>query len=103
MKSLDGQDVQFVKLFFTMPAEEEIAYTLALRLAEVVGERVQGLRPTTTLYELLEWGVAAKADPMDFVVVFEPELRMGFARFLDDAAHVTFREMVVHVAMIDLK
>ena len=100
---INGQNIQFVGLFFTESVEEEIACTWATRLAEVVGARVLGLRPTTTLYDMLEWGVAAKADPMDFVVVFEPELRMGFARFLDDAEHVTFREMVEHTAIIDLE
>jgi hypothetical protein len=31
--------------------------------------------------DMLKWGVAANADPMDFVVVFEPELRMELAGF----------------------
>lgn len=99
MKVASGQDVQFVRLFFTTPVEEDLACTWASRLADVVGARVQGLRPTTTLHEMLEWGLAAKADPMDFVVVFEPELRMGFARFLDDSEHATFREMVEYATL----
>jgi len=35
---------------------------------------------------------------MHFAVVFEPELRMELAEFLDYADHATFREMVQHYA-----
>jgi hypothetical protein len=56
------------------------------------------LRPETTLTQLLEWAARGGADSMDFVVVFEPELGMEFAEFLDYSDHVTFREMVEHYA-----
>jgi hypothetical protein len=53
----------------------------AVRLARVAGSNLQQLRPETTMDDMLKWGVAANADPMDFVVVFEPELRMELAGF----------------------
>jgi hypothetical protein len=91
-------DAEFIRLFFTPSVEEEIAHRWAVRLARVVGPRVQDLRPDTTLDDMLKWGVAANADPMDFVVVFEPELHMELAGFLDDSEHATFRDMVQHYA-----
>jgi hypothetical protein len=63
-----------------------------------VGERVLELRPETTLAEILRWAATTKVDTIDFVVVFEPELRMDLAGFLDDSEHATFREMVQHYA-----
>jgi hypothetical protein len=71
---------------------------MASRLATVIGAQVFQLRPETTLAQMLYWAAAAKADSMDFVVVFEPELRMEVANFLDCADHVSFREMVEHYA-----
>ena len=90
--------VDFIRLLFTDPIEEKVAHRWASRLEKLVGERVLALRPETTLAEMLEWAVAASAESLDFCVVFEPELRMEFAEFLDYSDHVTFREMVQHYA-----
>jgi len=91
-----GPDVEFIRLFFRASDEEEIAHRWASRLARVVGLRVMELRPETTLSEMLRWGVMSRVESIDFVVIFEPELRMDFAEFLDDSEHCTFREMVQH-------
>jgi hypothetical protein len=56
------------------------------------------LRPDTTLAEMLVWADKAGIDSMDFLVVFELELGMEFAEFLDCADHATFRQMVEHYA-----
>jgi len=56
------------------------------------------LRPETPLSQILAWAAAAGVDSMSFVVVFEPELGMEFAEFLDYSDHTTFREMVEHYA-----
>jgi hypothetical protein len=56
------------------------------------------LRPSTSLAELLNWAATSGVDSMDFVMVFEPELRMEFAEFLDHAEHATFRELVERYA-----
>jgi hypothetical protein len=91
-------EVKFIRLLFTNPVEEEIAFRWASRLARLVGEQVRQLRPQTTLTEMLRWASRANVDSMDFVVVFEPELRMDFAGFLDNSDHATFRELVQHSA-----
>src|ERR1041385_4205763 len=91
-------DVEFIRLFFRASDEEEIAHRWASRLGRLVGSRIVGLRPETTLSEMLGWGAASMAASIDSVVVFEPELRIEFAAFLDDSDHVTFREMVQHYA-----
>jgi hypothetical protein len=92
----EKDDVGFIRLLFAAPVEEEIAHRWAVRLARVVGPQVQKLRPDTTMDEMLKWGAAANADPMDFVVIFEPELRMELAEFLDKSERATFRDMVQH-------
>ena len=89
-------DVRFIRLLFREPTEELIAYRWARRLGRLLGQRVMQLRPDTTLSEMLEWAALAGSDSMDFVVVFEPELRMELAEFLDYSDHATFREMVEH-------
>jgi hypothetical protein len=78
--------------------EEQIAHRWASRLAALVGAQALQLRPGTTLGEMLRWAASANVDSMDFVVVFEPELRMEFAEFLECCDHATFREMVEHYA-----
>ena len=91
-------DVEFIRLFFRAPDEEEIAHRWASRLGRLLGPRVLELRPETTLSEMLRWGAMSRVESIDFVVVFEPELRIDFASFLDDSDHTTFREMVQHYA-----
>jgi len=90
--------MDFMRLLFTDPAEEQIAHRWALRFANLLGSQALQLRPSTTLAEMLQWAARAKVDSIDFVVVFEPELRMGFAQFLDHCEHTTFRDMVEYYA-----
>jgi hypothetical protein len=101
-RSLGNQnaDVEFIRLLFTDPVEEQIAHRWALRFASLVGPRVLQLRPQSTLAEMIEWAAIVDVDSMDFALVFEPELRMGLAEFLDYAEHATFREMVQHYARL---
>ena len=91
-------DVGFIRLLFRSPVEELIAHRWAKRLGRLLGQQIMQLRPDTTLTEMLTWAAAAGIDSMDFVVVFEPELGMEFAEFLDYSDHATFREMVEHYA-----
>jgi len=99
-RSTDNQnvEVEFIRLLFTHPIEEEIAHRWASRFARLIGPQVMQLRPQTTLAEMLRWAATANSDSMDFAVVFEPELRMDLAEFLDYSEHATFREMVQHYA-----
>ena len=90
--------VEYIRLLFRSQVEEEVAYRWASRLARLLGPGVMRLRPNTSLAELLKWAATAGVDSMDFVVVFEPELRLEFAEFLDHAELVTFRELVEHYA-----
>jgi len=91
-------NIEFIRLFFRASDEEEIAHRWASRLGKLIGTRVLKLRPETTLTEMLKWGAASRVESIDFVVVFEPELRFDFATFLEDSDHSTFREMVEHYA-----
>jgi hypothetical protein len=91
-------NVGFIRLLFADPVEEEIAHRWAFRFAVLIGAQALQLRPGTMLAEMLRWAAVAGVDSMDFVVVFEPELRMEFAEFLDYCEDATFREMVQHYA-----
>lgn len=90
--------MEFIRLLFIDSIEEAIAYRWASRYAALVGPQAEQLRPATTLTEMLNWAAVANVDSMDFVMVFEPELRMDFSEFLDYSDDVTFREMVQHYA-----
>jgi len=94
----ENVSVEFIRLLFTSRVEEEVAYRWASRLGRLLGPGVIQLRPSTTLAELLRWAAISRVDSMDFAMVFEPELRMELAEFLDHADHSTFREMVEHYA-----
>ena len=93
-----GIDVSFIRLLFPDAVEEEIAHRWAARLAVLIAAGAFKLRPETRLIEIMTWCMAARVDSFDFLVVFEPELGMDFARFLDDYEHATFREMVQYCA-----
>jgi hypothetical protein len=97
-RAIEDIKVESIRLLFKSPVEEEIAYRWASRLSRLLGQRIMQLRPDTTLSEILKWAAASGIDSMDFVVVFEPELRMELAEFLDHADLYTFREMVEHYA-----
>jgi len=97
-QAIGDVDVEFIRLFFTSPVEEEIAHRWASRLSKLIGPKVMQLRPDTTLSEMLDWAAVGGVDSMSFVFVFEPELRMELAEFLDYADCATFREMVEHYA-----
>ena len=93
-----GIDPDFIGLFFPLPVQEEIAVRWARRLARTVGKRVIELRPETTLEEIMQWATECSVDPIDFAMVFEPELRGCLASFLEDSDTTTFRYMVQRFA-----
>ena len=92
----DDVNVEFVRLLFRSRVQEEVAHRWASRLARLLGPRIMQLRPGTTLAELLAWATTAGVESIEFAFVFEPELRLEFAEFLDHAEHVAFRELVEH-------
>ena len=94
----ESVDVGFIRLLFKSRIEEEVAHRWATRLGKLLGPRVMDLRPGTTLSELMKWAAKCGAGSMDFALVFEPELRLEFAEFLDHAKQVTFRDLVEHYA-----
>jgi hypothetical protein len=93
-----ASEVDFIRIFFIDPVEEEIARRWSSRLGRLIGPRIEDLRPDTTLAQMLRWGLASRLDSMDFLFVFEPELRMELTGFLADCESATFRDMVRHYA-----
>ena len=90
--------LDFIRLLFKPRIEEEIAHRWAMRLGAILGPQAEQLRPETILAEMLKWAALSSVSSVRFLLVFEPELRMDFAAFLDHADQVTFREMVQHYA-----
>lgn len=89
---------EFIRLLFKSRIEEEIAFRWATRLGAILGPQAEQLRPETTLAEMLKWAVLGNISSVRFLLVFEPELRMDFAGFLELPDQVTFRDMVRHYA-----
>jgi len=57
----DEVNVEFIRLLFRSPIEEQIAYQWAAGLARLIGPQVIQLRPSTTLTEIDQWLESARA------------------------------------------
>src|SRR5262245_55034713 len=90
--------VAFIRLFFPIPAEEEIAVRLARVLAPLLGDQVAQLRPDTTLAEIFHWAELCSLDVVELVVSLELELGSDVDELLEDLDQTTFRELVEHAA-----
>ena len=88
--------VEFIRLFFPMPAAEKVATACARLLAGHLGPRARLLRPETTLSELFVWIETGSRRSVEFIIALEAELGFELDEYLDDFGHVTFRDLVQH-------
>ena len=89
-------DMNFIRIFFPRPQEEEIAARLAHCLASWVGEQALQLRPGTTFSEVFSW---LESDAAQFVIAIEEELGFELDDDLaEDIEEITFREFVEYWA-----
>jgi len=90
-------DVQFIRLFFPSPLEEEVAVQIAGLLASVVGEQIKHLRPDTRLSEIFRW--ADSLGTAEIVMLLEElfghEIDDNFAADFDQQ---TFRGLVEYAS-----
>ena len=89
------------------PELREIAFSLAVPIARVVGAKAKLLRPETTIDEIIEWlgpyYVRGKdsLDKVEMVMAMEEDLGAAFVlpdELAGRTSTMTFRELVQHVA-----
>jgi hypothetical protein len=91
----DEVNVEFIRLLFRSPIEEQIAYDWVTGLARLIGSQVMQLRASTTLAEIDQWLENADAKIEGVVKLFE------IAPGTDDEVlypEQTFREFVERLA-----
>ena len=87
--------VEFIRLFFKSPQEEEFAIRCARFIARVAGGRVSLLRPDTTWAEIFRWQGPEFSDAAMFLFLFTEEF--GAAAYKEVVANyefMTFRDFV---------
>ena len=100
--TLTNQDLRAlaarIRPYFDPPLQD-IAEEFALLIAQTAGARSKGLRPETTLDEILEWIGTDSLDRVEVMMAIEEEL--GFAIPDEDAEHssvTTFRQLALRIA-----
>ena len=90
--------VEFIRLFFKLPAEEQVAVRCAQLLASTVGELVSGLRPDTKWSEIFAWFGPGPADAAVCVLVLRKEFGAFAHETIAASEFMTFRDFVEYVS-----
>ena len=82
------------------PELRDIAYELALGIAQCVGAKAKLLRPETTMREVFEWFNAVEPfptslDQVEFVMALEEEFEINIPDEVAAKHEITFRDMVL--------
>ncbi|MGH8248328.1 MAG: hypothetical protein ACREUU_18065 [Gammaproteobacteria bacterium] len=93
--------VEFIRLFFKSPAEEECALRCARCVASMVGERIADLRPDTKWSEIFQWVARTPAHTVAFVFALKKEFGAAGKALIADPDAMTFREFVEYVCSPD--
>ena len=89
--------VEFLRLFFKSPKEEEFAVRCAQFLARLVGERITLLRPDTKWSEIAEWVGPGIVHAGLLGAALTKEFGADPMQFLANSAFMTFRDFVEYV------
>jgi hypothetical protein len=90
--------VEFLRLFFKSPKEEEFAIRCAQFLARIVGERVTLLRPDTKWSEIIEWsGGPSLLHAALLAAALIKEFGVDAEEILANPEFMTFRDLVEYV------
>jgi hypothetical protein len=89
--------VEFIRLFFKSPEEEEFAVRCAKVIARFLGERSKLLRPDTTWSEIFLWFGQSTRDAAMFALLLKKEFGRDFREVLNNYEFMTFRDFVEHV------
>jgi len=89
--------VEFLRLMFKSPKEEEFAVRCAEFLAIIVGKRVKLLRPDTKWSEIIGWVGEGRGQAIFLVMALRRELGVDLHEILANPELTTFRDFVEHV------
>ena len=89
--------VEFLRLFFESPKEEDFAVRCAQFLARIVGERITELRPDTKWSEIVEWGGPSLMGAGLLGAALTKEFGADPMQFLANSEFMTFRDFVEYV------
>jgi hypothetical protein len=103
MAKESNPSVEFIRVFFKSPKEEEFAVRCAQSIACVVGERVSLLRPETTWSEILGWFRSGARDAALFALILKKEFGSDFNEVLSNYEFLTFREFVEYACSHERK
>ncbi len=89
--------VEFLRLLFKSPKEEEFAVHCAQFLARIVGERITLLRPDTKWSEIIEWAGPNSVHGLLLAMALKKEFGVDPKEILDNPQFTTFRDFVENV------
>jgi hypothetical protein len=89
--------VEFLRLFFKSPKEEEFAVHCARFLARIVGERVTLLRPDTKWSEIIAWVGPGFFHAVGLAAALKKEFGPLPEEVFANSEFVTFRDFVEYV------
>ncbi|MGO8929936.1 MAG: hypothetical protein ACLQU3_23965 [Limisphaerales bacterium] len=95
--------VEFIRLFFKSPEEEEFAVRSAQYIAGIVGERVTLLRPETTWSEILEWFGPSVVRVRLFETALLKKFGSDLKEVLTNPDFMTFRDFVEYACKRERK
>jgi hypothetical protein len=86
--------VEFLRLLFKSPKEEEFAVRCAQFLAGIVGERITLLRPDTKWSEIIGWSGPSFFHAAALAIALRKELGVDPKEILANPEFTTFRDFV---------
>jgi hypothetical protein len=89
--------VEFIRMFFKSPTEEEFAVECAEFIAKFVGDRVLDLRPDTRWSEILQWFGPKPAHAALFAMLLKKRFGKDVKEIIAASEFMTFRVFVEYV------
>jgi hypothetical protein len=89
--------VEFIRLFFKSPKQEELAVRCAQSIACLVGHRVVQLRPDTTWSEIFGWRGLGPANAALFMLALRRQFGPCVKELNAASDFMTFREFIEYV------
>lgn len=95
--------IEFIRLFFNSPKEEQFAVRCAEFLAGMVGDRIMQLRPETTWAEIFQWRGSSLLHSAMFALALKEKFGTDVDEIMANPEFMTFREFVEYVCSRDVK
>ena len=89
--------VEFLRLLFKSPDQEEFAVRCAQLLAKIAGDRITLLRPDTKWSEIIEWAGPTSSHATGLALALKKEVGVDPKDILTYPEFTTFRDLVEYV------